>query len=366
MRIFVLSSGDIFTSRWTNSFTELGYEVHLLVQEPLNEEFNPKVIVHYLPFKRPWGAILNVPFLRRLIRKTKPDLLHVFSVSQDGLLGRLSGFHPSLVSVLGYDVFNVPDHSKLMRRIVVNNLKFYDWVGSTSNMMAHQIKLLYPRISRLTITPFGVDTEVFKPIADLKNDEFITIGTVKTMNHKYGIDILIRSYAKAFGLLSQSMPQISKKMRLLIVGGGPQLNELIMLTKELKIDGNVDFTGFIKNKKVPEYLNKMDIYVAMSRMKSESFGVAVVEASACALPVIVSDIGGLPEVVENGITGFLVESENVDETTEVLIKLIKDKDLREKMGNSGRKFVREKYEWSKCVDTMKNIYDRLILEKSVN
>ncbi len=366
MTIFVISSGDIFTSRWTNSFAEMGYEVHLLVQEPLKEDFNPKVIVHHLPFKRPWGAILNVPSLRRLIRKIKPDLLHVFSVSQDGLLGRLSGFHPSLVSVLGYDVFNVPYHSGLRRRIVINNLKYYDWVGSTSNMMAHQVKQLYPGISRLTVTPFGVDTEVFKPMSNNKNDEFITIGTVKTMNYKYGIDILIKSYAKTFGILSHTMPHISKKMRLLIVGDGPQLEELKTLTEELKIDGNVNFTGFIKNKNVPEYLNKMDIYVAMSRMKSESFGVAIVEASACSLPVIVSDIGGLPEVVEDGNTGYLVESENVDAVTDVLIKLIIDKDLREKMGASGRKFVRDKYEWLKCLEIMKNIYDRLILEKTDN
>lgn len=364
MTIFVISSGDIFTSRWTNYFTELGHEVHLLVQEPLKEDFNPEVIVHHLPFKRPWGAILNVPHLRQLIRKIKPDLLHVFSVSQDGLLGRLSGFHPSLVSVLGYDVFNVPDYSKIMRRIVIRNLKYYDWVGSTSNMMAQQIKKLYPGINRLTITPFGVSTEIFKPISNLKNDEFITIGTVKTMNYKYGIDILIKAYAKTFEILSLTMPQISKKMRLLIVGDGPQLNELKRLTEELKIDGNVNFTGFIKNKNIPEYLNRMDIYVAMSRMKSESFGVAIVEASACSLPVIVSDMGGLPEVIENGITGFLVESENVDALSEAIIKLINDKELREKMGNSGRKFVKEKYEWSKCTEIMKSIYDRLMFEKS--
>jgi len=155
-------------------------------------------------------------------------------------------------------------------------------------------------------------------------------------------------------------------MRLLIVGDGPQLNELKSLTEELKIDGNVNFTGFIKNKIIPEYLNRMDIYVAMSRMKSESFGVAIVEASACSLPVIVSDIGGLPEVIENGITGFLVESENVDAVSKALIKLIKDKNLREKMGNSGRKFVREKYEWSKCTEIMKSIYDRLMVEKTGN
>ena len=366
MKLFVLSSGDIFTSRWTNSFTRLGYEVHLLVQEPLKEEFNPEVIVHYLPFRRPWGAILNVPRLRWLVRKIKPDLLHVFSVSQDGLLGRLSGFHPSLVSVLGYDVFNLPDKSRLMQRIIIKNLKFYDWIGSTSNMMAHQVRLLFPQVTKLTVTPFGVDTEVFKPINDFKNDEFITIGTVKTMNYKYGVDILIRAYSKAYEILLKTMPHVSNKLRLLIVGGGPQLNELINLTKQLKIDGSVDFTGFIKNKNVPEYLNRMNIYVAMSRMKSESFGVAIVEASACSLPVIVSDIGGLPEVVENGKTGYLVESENVDAVTEVLIKLITDKDLRDKMGESGRKFVREKYEWSKCVDIMEGIYDRLIHEKTGN
>ncbi|NQU86186.1 MAG: DNA recombination protein RmuC, partial [Mariniphaga sp.] len=107
-----------------------------------------------------------------------------------------------------------------------------------------------------------------------------------------------------------------------------------------------------------DYLNLMDIYVAMSR--SESFGVAILEASACQLPVVVSNIGGLPEVVQDKITGFIVGSEDVEACADALVSLVKDRNLRNQMGKAGRKFVKEHYEWTYCSKLMLNIYQHAI------
>jgi glycosyltransferase involved in cell wall biosynthesis len=358
MRVAILSAGEIFTARWTNAFVESGYDVHLIVQEQVVEEFKAEVKIHLLPFRRPWGGILNVVSLKRLLRKIEPDLLHVFAASLDGLLGRLTGFHPSVLSVLGSDVFDFPYQSRLKRGIVVKNLKYYDWIGSTSHVMAEEIVLLNPETRNMTVTPFGVDTQVFSPALSRKNGEFLTIGTVKTMHEKYGIDILLRAFASALGILSRTKPDVGRRIRLLIVGGGPLLDEMRSLAEDLGIQSVVEFTGYVANKRVPEFLSSMDIFVAMSRM--ESFGVAVIEASACSLPVIVSNAGGLPEVVQDGYTGFIVEKEDVSATRDAMIRLIEDQELRSKMGKAGREYVRNNYEWSKCVDIMMDLHHQTL------
>jgi glycosyltransferase involved in cell wall biosynthesis len=337
---------------------ELGYDVHLIVQEQIVEEINDKVMVYVLPFRRPWGGILNAVSLRILLKKIKPDLLHVFAVSQDGLLGSLSSFHPSIVSVLGSDVFNVPYQSWLKYRIVKKNLQYYDWIGSTSHVMAKQILKLHPNAKNISITPFGVDTQVFASTPSIRNKEYITIGTVKTMHSNYGIDLLLQSFANALEKLSETNPVLSEQMRLLIVGAGPQLAEYQNLARELNIERVVKFTGYVPNRKVPKYLSEMDIFVALSR--NESFGVAILEASACNLPVIVSNIGGLLEVVQDGVTGFIVESENVPAATDAMMRLIQDDNLRKKMGQAGREYVQSTYEWSKCVEIMGDIYRKVL------
>jgi len=99
----------------------------------------------------------------------------------------------------------------------------------------------------------------------------------------------------------------------------------------------------------------LDIYVAPSL--EESFGVAVLEASACNKPVVVSNVGGLPEVVDNGITGFIVEPMNPNDLATAIEKLVRNPSLRLEMGRKGREKVFEEYEWNKCVSAMIEHYN---------
>ena len=92
--------------------------------------------------------------------------------------------------------------------------------------------------------------------------------------------------------------------------------------------------GPVPHEKVPDILGQLDIYVAASRW--ESFGVAVLEAAACGLPVVVSDVGGLPEVVEHGITGFVVRREDPGSVADALIRLVSSGELRRRMGDAAR------------------------------
>jgi len=100
----------------------------------------------------------------------------------------------------------------------------------------------------------------------------------------------------------------------------------------------------------------LDIAIYPSVEDSESFGVAVLESSACEKPVIVSNVGGLPEVTVNGMTGYIVEPKNPEQLAKAIKKLLLDENVRKKMGKNGRKKVIEEFDWNNCVNKMVSEY----------
>jgi glycosyltransferase involved in cell wall biosynthesis len=211
----------------------------------------------------------------------------------------------------------------------------------------------------ITVTPFGVDAEVFRPktVENIFEKDSIVIGTIKTLEKKYGIDYLI----KAFSIVKKKHSGL--KLKLLIVGGGSEEESLKQLTRDLNIETDTVFTGKIRYDDVVSYYNMLDIYVAVSVLDSESFGVAVLEASSCEKPVIVSDVGGLPEVVENGVTGIIVKVKDIDNTAAAIEQLIIDEPLRRQYGINGRNRVLKNYNWKENVKHMLSIYDEVLNNK---
>ena len=359
--IFLGGAGSIHTIRWVNSLSEKGLEVILVSLKGEVEtigKINDNVKVIYLPFGTKLGYYLNVFALKKIISKEKPDLINAHYASGYGTLGRLSGFNKKLLNVWGSDVYDFPNESKLKKRIIEKNLKNYTAIASTSYCMAEETKkYLENKSKEIFITPFGVDTEKFKNLNIEKKENEITIGIVKTLTEKYGIEYLIKAIKELENILDI---ENYKKIRLLIYGKGELKNKLEDLTKELQIEDKVIFKGYISNEDVPKALNEMDIFVVPSI--NESFGVAAVEAMACEIPVIASSVGGLKEVIVDKETGYLVPKKDHKEIAKYLKKLILDKNLRTSLGKNGRKRVLENYDWNSNVDYMIKIYREIVNE----
>ena len=126
------------------------------------------------------------------------------------------------------------------------------------------------------------------------------------------------------------------------------------------VNNNITFTGRVSNNDVVSYLHKIDIFVVPSISESETIGVSAVEASACSLPVIASNIGGLPEVVVNGKTGMLIPPGDVDALVSSILLLIRSPELRLKLGDNGRKYIKSKYAIDSCGLELEKIYKKLI------
>lgn len=360
---FLAARNCIHAVRWVNEMADRGHDIYLITMHSGGDAINKRIKICSLSYGPPLGYLLNAVSLKITLNDIRPDVLHVHYASGYGTLGRLGGFHPYILSIYGSDVYEFPYRSFINRNLVRQNLSAADWLCSTSEIMARQANQLCPGLKNLTVTPFGVDTGIFRPVPSLRNAEFITIGTVKKLEKKYGIDILIKAFAEVRKELEIASPGLVQKLRLLIVGEGPQKKELAELARRLRLTGVTEFAGAVPHCEVPGYLNRMDIYVAASRL--ESFGVAVLEASACSLPVVVSDVFGLPEVVKHGITGFVVESQNVSEVAGALIKLIQNQLLRLKMGKAGRERVLQNYKWADNASVMEAVYGAVVKGRRV-
>jgi glycosyltransferase involved in cell wall biosynthesis len=192
----------------------------------------------------------------------------------------------------------------------------------------------------------------FCPVPATDKPASFVVGNVKTLKYCYGIDTLIR----AFALVHQHHPQTD--MRLLIAGTGPDRDQLINLCEELGIRQLVDFLGYIPNQELPKLYAKFDVSVSLSR--EESFGVVAVEAMSCGCPVVTSDAEGFCEVVENKVTGFVVPKDNLEAAAEAIERFIDNPQLRAQMGAAARQRVADLYDWERNVDTMMDIYKRVI------
>nr|WP_321268044.1 glycosyltransferase [uncultured Sulfurimonas sp.] len=364
MKLLLLSNpNSVHTIKWAKSLAQNDIDVIIFglgdfIVNDYDDIKNITVKTINETVTRDEGAIAKLrylkalPSVKKIIKEFEPDIVHAHYASSYAFVGALCGFSPFIVSVWGSDVFSFPKKSFLHKAVLKYNLKKADKILSTSHVMAKETKLYTNK--DIEVTPFGIDIEQFKPTytkEELFEKDDIVIGTVKTLEEKYGIEYLIR----AFKIICDKYVELP--LKLLIVGEGSLGSYLKNLTKELEIDNKVIFTGKVPFTDVSKYHNMLSVSVSVSN--SESFGVAIIEASSCAKPVVVSNVGGLPEVVEDGVSGFVVPPRDPQKTSDAIEKLIIDDKLRNTMGNNGRIIVKKLYNWKENVVLMLNIYKEI-------
>lgn len=342
--LMLSGASSVHTIRWANAMAAKGVAVHLVTQHDPVDPLLPEVTVHRFPHVKGLGYIVNGPRLKRLMVELQPDVVNAHYASGYGTLARWVGRTPLVLNVWGSDVYQFPEEGPVQLRLLRDNLKRADRVVSTSKAMAARVREVCPAIAEIDVVPFGVDISVFTPQSERsKEANTLVVGTVKSLAETYGIDLLI----EAFALLGKQMEPLPV---LRLVGSGPQESELRALVRKKGLMDRVTFVPRVAHDKVPAELAKLDVYVALSRQ--ESFGVAVIEASACELPVVVSNVGGLPEVVIDASTGFLVPANDPASAALRITELLASEDLRHRMGKAGRAFIEKEYGWNASVDRM--------------
>jgi L-malate glycosyltransferase len=144
--------------------------------------------------------------------------------------------------------------------------------------------------------------------------------------------------------------------RLIMVGDGPELSAVSYRAEQLGMNGSVVFVG--KQANISDYLGIADIFLLPSEL--ESFGLAALEAQACEVPVIATRIGGIPEVVNDGESGFLSDVRDVEKMSADTITLLRDEQLRRTFGEKGRELAVERYSTSKIIPQYIAFYEKIV------
>jgi len=294
--------------------------------------------------------ILGSKKVKRSVCSFQPDILHAHYATGHGYLGYKMGLHPFVVSVWGSDIFEFPHKNRYSRNLVKNVLESADAICATSQKLHDGTLSLYPEFeAKIKVIPFGIDMNLFRPENSKKAEGKITIGTAKILREIYQIDMLM----KVFDRIADDYPNLSLR----IAGDGPQEGELFELMKSLRHGDQIEFVGRIENDRMPEFLNQLDIFVLPS--KFESFGVSALEASACQLPVVAFDVGGLSEILHDGKSAFLVSGGDIKGFEDAIRALVEDEKKRLEMGLAGREIVFNKYDVEKTTRIQLELYKSL-------
>lgn len=348
MRVVLLApSRSSHTHKWATYYLEKGVDVSVVTFKDHYSEENAKMVPTFVLKKLFPGKFSYIPAvleLRKILNRLKPDILHAHFASSYGFVGALAKFHPYYVSVWGTDIYQFPNRSKLNQKIIEYTLASADVVCSTSHTMAEETKKYTNK--KIEVTPFGVDISLFYPKQSRNSCNEFTIGIAKGLEDKYGF----RDLFKAFALVRESLSNI----KLVIIGDGTMREEYKEICRSLHITDVTHFVGRIPNMKVPEYIREMDLVVMPSY--EDSFGVTAVEAMACGVPVVVSDVEGLTEVVVNHQTGIVVPKGNQDMLAKAIRDLLMNESLRVQMGQKGIQHVKTHYDWKENGNKMLELY----------
>ena len=251
--------------------------------------------------------------------------------------------------VWGTDVLEAPTLTPFHHLITRYALARADRVTATGMRLAEATLRYMPPDVEVAVIPYGVDLDRFHPQEHDPRDDLV-VGSVGRLSPEKGLKYLLRAMAK----ITRQEP----RARLLLAGDGPERRSLERLATRLGLVDRVEFTGEVAHDQVPQTLARMNVFAMPSTW--EGFGVAALEAAAMGLPVVASNVHGIPDVVEDGVTGILVPPKDVAALSQAILRLLRDPEERRRMGRAGREMVATRYSWADNVRQMEALYNSLI------
>ncbi len=296
--------------------------------------------------------------LNRLLARHRPELVHVHTCS--GLT-----FYRTIVDMLLVRLYRMPvilhirggrfeeflnGRSGIGRRVVRWALVSADSVIALSPMWAERLLAFDPRISVQVVANGVLLPEGPRPQTPTARIRIVFVGTTQRAK---GVDDLIEA-------LSRLPRQTRRRLDVRIIGPDPggRIDELQAQAEQHGLSENVVFTGQLSSEEVKRELRRAAIFTLPSY--AEGLPNALLEAMALGLPAVVGSVGAVPEVIDHGVSGFLVRPGDIEQLSTLLGKLIRGSALRQKMGRAARERVRQDFGLPKVARLLDVLYQQLL------
>lgn len=295
----------------------------------------------------------------RLLRQQNIDLIHVHCLSANGFyaLGaaRLTGL-PLVVTTHGERTM---DAGKLYQKSVTANWTFKRLMARAAYVTACSEQTLGDARQFIGSPLTGKSRAVYSGFSPEEFDAgqtpyphprpyLFAIGRVVPQK---GFDVLIDAYARLYA-------RVPDAPDLLIAGDGAERENLQKRVGELGLTDRVHLIGFADRPKTVSLFRGCEMFILPSRQEPQ--GIVSLEAMACGKPVVASHVGGVPEVVQDGITGLLVPRENADALAGAIESLLADPEKARTLGEAGRARAVSLFTWPRIADQYFEIYDAVL------
>ncbi|MCA0970369.1 N-acetyl-alpha-D-glucosaminyl L-malate synthase BshA [Halobacillus litoralis] len=344
---------------------EKGHEIHFIAaQVPfrLNRVY-PNIYYHevevsnYPVFQHPPYDLALANKMAEVINREELDILHVHYAMPHAICAILAKqmcnrdvkivttLHGTDITVLGIDTS--------LKQMIKFGIEQSDRVTAVSKSLVHQTRDMLDTTKDIDVIYnfvdereyYKKDTQSLKKDYEIDDDEKVLIHISNFRKVKRVQDVIY-----SFSLIEKEVPS-----KLLLVGDGPEYSECRQLVQNLELEDKVLFLG--KQDNVSDLLSIADLKLLLS--EKESFGLVLLEAMACGVPCIGTNIGGIPEVIDHDETGYIAELGNVEQIAYYAVKMLQDDERMKNMSAQARKTVCEKFSSDAILSQYEDLYEQV-------
>ncbi|WP_226579282.1 N-acetyl-alpha-D-glucosaminyl L-malate synthase BshA [Halobacillus litoralis] len=345
---------------------EKGHEIHFVASQVpfrLNRVY-PNIYYHevevssYPVFQHPPYDLALAAKMADVINREELDILHVHYAMPHAICAILAKqmcnrdvkiittLHGTDITVLGIDTS--------LKEMIKFGIEQSDRVTAVSHSLVSQTKNMLHTDRDIDVIYNFVDEREYhrKDNQHLKdhygiNEEDSVLIHISNFRKVKRVTDVIQTFAK----VREDMPA-----KLLLVGDGPEYSECYQLVQDLNLEEDVLFLG--KQENVSDLLSISDLKLLLS--EKESFGLVLLEAMACGVPCIGANVGGIPEVIDHGETGFISELGNVEQTAYFAKNILQDKSLHQTMSEQAKRVVHDKFATRTILNEYEDLYGQVL------
>ena len=308
---------------------------------------------YYYPIRR---------ILSRVMRSFRPEIMHAHRATPDGFIALMLRERfklPLLVTLRGSDVNLHPFSNKKTYRMTKRVIREADRIGAVSHALREKAETIGSPNREIDVLYNGCDINKFvfsevvrssmRKTLSIPEESLVFIFVGQIIRNKGVFDLV-----KAFGSLDGK----GLDCYLVIVGAGKERSSILGEISKNKMRGKIFAVGGRPHQEIPAWLSMADILVLPSL--SEGLPNVIVEAMACERAVIGTSVGGIPEAIEDGKSGILVEPKNRTALVAAMERLAGERELRQKMGKIGKEIVTKKFSQDRNVETLLKLYENML------
>lgn len=309
--------------------------------------------------RKSWMARANLPFflaaqaaaVAREVAAGSYDVIHCHWLITSGIVGVLAGGParlPVVVTAHGSDVFTENRLFKTLDRWVLKRC----CVCTVNSRRSGQLVSRLDPDARVEPVPMGV-------YPDRHGKQLASAAIREAMGNGSPQMLFVGRFSENKGVpdLVRAMPIIAAELpgaRLALVGFGPDEDRIRSTIRAEGVEDRVTMLGRVAGDSVPAHMASADLLVLPS-IKIEGLGVVLLEALASGTPVVGSDVGGIPDIIEDGVTGLLSRSRDPSDIAAKCIRIIRDRDLNRRTIENGRRLVDTKFSWTRIAEALEAI-----------